>query len=163
MADKTFDWYRIIVELGNFEVEHGRTRFYENSKLHLAIGAGSLGLASYSVAHNEPLVLVLVLLVSAFGMVNAVAWLRQLEASSYWEHQWRRAASELEQSAEFRAAVGAAAVRVWSHEGARTVTTGEVRPGATANFYRGTVWPWMVFYGAIAIYSAARLFRYCAL
>ncbi len=42
MGEKSVDWYNSIVALGNFEVEHGRTRFYETAKLHLAVVGGVL-------------------------------------------------------------------------------------------------------------------------
>ena len=165
MPDKTFDWYRTIVEIGNFEVEHSRTRFYENSKLHVALGAGSLGLASYALSSKMHLILVLPFLVSALGILNGAAWLRLLNASSWWDERWRRAAAELESDSDFRGAVGAAGVRVWSHQEVEQARSArERRPGATARYYQMTVWSWIAFHAilgaSILIYGLAKWCRF---
>ena len=61
MSEKSVDWYNSIVALGNFEVEHGRTRFYETAKLHLAVVGGVLALSAYAVAHSNLVPFVLAL------------------------------------------------------------------------------------------------------
>jgi len=152
MADRTFDWYRTLVELGNFEVEHGRIRFYENSKLHMAFAAGSLGLASYAVSSGAHVVLILAALVSVLALLHGAGWLKQIVASAWWERRWRGTAATLEGTPDFRAAVGAAELRAWSHEEVeRAIKAREWRPGTSTRLYQLSIWSWVVFHGLVTI------------
>jgi len=149
MADdnKLFDWYKTLTELGRFEVEHGRTRFYETAKLHLAVAAGVLLLGSYSITQHEPRVLILVGVIAIFGFLNAVAWVRQLSASSAWEARWYLSAAEVEESEEFRKLVAMSKVKVWSHPDVKARLDPSAKAGgATPSAYRFFVQSLMGFY-----------------
>jgi hypothetical protein len=143
---KLFDWYRMLTDLGRFEVEHGRTRFYETAKLHLAVAAGILALGSYSIAEDEARVLILVGVASVFGFFNAIAWIKQVNAATTWEARWYLSAAEIEDSKEFRALVESK-VKAWSHPDVRArLNPSEKTKGAAPSAYRSFVHSLMVFY-----------------
>ena len=143
---KLFDWYRMLIDLGRFEVEHGRIRFYESAKLHLAVAAGILALGSYSVAQAQPRVLILVGVASIFGLFNAIAWIRQIGAATAWEARWYLSAAEIEASEEFRALVNSR-VRVWSHPDVRSrLDPSEKTKGASPSVYRSFAQSLIAFY-----------------
>ena len=150
LANHTYEWYRTLVEMGDFEVVHGRERFYENSKLHVAFATGSLGLIAYALNSKVYIVLALAFVVSFYGAANARLWLRQVVASSVWETRWRAAAAELERTPEFRSAVGANSVRAWSHENVAEDLAMRTRdPGATTRFYKASVASWAIFHAVV--------------
>jgi len=134
--EKAFDWYISLVELGNFEVEHGRERFYETLKIHIAIVGGILAVASYAVVNEEFIILILGAIVGAFGAVNVGFWRDQIEASSRWESRWRQTVAAIEETPEFRSAVGMPSVKAWSHAEVRPrLSPDEKKSGASPSFY----------------------------
>ena len=155
MGDKTFDWYKSILELGNFEVEHGRIRFFETAKLHLAVVAGILALSAYAVAHSNPVPLLLALILAVFGAVNASAWNRQLASSFSWDARWRLTVSAIEDAEDFRSTVGVSEIKAWSHDEVKPrLSPGQKKAGATAAFYGDFVFSLRVLYIVLAVAAA---------
>lgn len=145
-----FEWYDAIIKLGNFEVEHGRARFYSTAKLHLAILGGVITLVVYASATERAMPLGLGLLGAAFGLLSARSWLRQLEAASTWEARWRVTASAIEDTDEFRSVVGMHGVRAWSHEEVRRrLNPVQKKSGASSAFYWDFAWNLSLLYWAL--------------
>jgi len=155
MADKAperiFEWYRLIVETGNLELQQSTTRFFENAKLHLLILAGIFAAGSYSFSQNR-LFLIVPSGVAVLAALHAFAWQNQVVASSHWEGKWRTAAAEIEATTEFRSAVGVPQIRVWSDEEVmKRLSPGVRRTGSTVRMYLTFVWGLIVTYAVLAL------------
>ncbi len=112
--NKLFEWYKILVDIGKFEVEHSRTRFFDTAKIHLAILAGVLALSSYALANDKDIVLIPAIIACIFGIVYAIAWLTQIAESSKWTRRWYLKAAEIEETAEFKSTVSSNNIKVFS-------------------------------------------------
>lgn len=157
MADENlgpFNWYQTLIDLGKFEVQHARARFYETAKLHLAIAAAILALDSYGIANNQSIILFLAALVSFFGVVNAMSWKKQIKSASIWESRWYVSAAQIEETEEFRKIVKANEVKVWSHEEVKSrINPSAKKVGASPKMYETFVVSITVFYILLAVGS----------
>jgi len=102
---KTFEWYKTVLELGNYEAEFGAKRFHEAVTHHLAIAGSILALAAFAISQDRPVIFALCVLVSLLGTLNACLWRREMEASRRWTIRWRKAAAFIEAEVELRKAV----------------------------------------------------------
>ncbi len=154
--DKVFEWYKTLIELGKFEVQHARQRFFDISKLHIAISGTILALDSYSLARNEPRIFWLATLVSLFGVFNAIAWWKQVEAASVWEARWYSSAATIENSREFRRVVGVDNLQVWSHPDVlEKLKPDAKKTGASPKVYKVFVASLVIFYFVLMIGSVS--------
>lgn len=153
---KAFEWYRALLELGRFEVQHARQRFFDITKLHLAVSGAILALDSFALTKNEASILGLAALVSLFGIVNALAWWRQIESASVWEARWYLSAAALEKSREFRREVGVDNLDVWSHPDVQQKLPPDIKKsGASPRVYKTFVVSLVIFYFALLVGSTS--------
>jgi hypothetical protein len=137
MSDnKLFEWYKMSVDLGRFEVEHSRIRFYENCKLQVAILAGVLALDSFAVLNKIYVIIFLADIICAMGMYISSKWGNQIIASASWESTWYSIASEFETNNKFKKIVGANKLGLFSHPLVKEHLSSDKRiSGATAQYY----------------------------
>ncbi len=84
-----------------------------------------------------------------------MAWKSQLASSVDWDRRWRLTVAEIEETKEFRAAVGVSEVKAWSHEEAR-LGLGQKR--ATPAFYEDFVSSLAVLHIILALAAAFTAF-----
>jgi hypothetical protein len=155
MADKApekiFEWYRLIAETGNLELQQSTLRFFENARLHLLVLGGVLAAASYSFTQNR-LFLIVPSVVAFLAALHALAWRNQVLSSSHWEAKWRTAAAEIEVTSEFRSAVGVPEIKVWSDEEVKSRLSPLVRrTGSNVRMYVAFIRGLIITYAVLAV------------
>lgn len=157
MADETeggdgnvFEFYKTVVELGTSELENHRVRFYQNAKINLAIAA-AIGVIMF-VDIDARYAIFLVSLLIVLGITGCLLWLRQIKEGLSMLSRWRTAAAAIEETPQFRAAVGGIDLRVWSTPEVKS----SIERGAQVEEPSGKhhVWIatfWLVFYALVAV------------
>ena len=134
--NKVFDLYELCVNLGKFEVEHSRIRFYENSKLHILIGGTILALDSFALSKGPDTILLLGVIVAISGFMLANSWKKQINASSFWESKWYSFAAKIEEKDSFKSILNDDQLKIFSSEDIKDKLDFEERKqGSTSKMY----------------------------
>ncbi len=157
-SDKVFDFYRTIVELGTTELRSHRHRFYENAKLNMAIAA-AIGIIMFVDIEARYAVFLISLLI-VLGITGCLLWMRQIKEGIAMLARWRTVAAAIEETPQFRAAIGGLDTRVWSTPEVRS----SIERGAEIEEPSGKhhVWIatfWLVFYALVAVMMYLRFLK----
>lgn len=149
-GNKVFDFYKTVVDLGTTELRSHRERFYQNAKLNMAIAA-AIGIIMFIDIDARYAVFMVSLLI-VLGITGCLLWLRQIKEGVAMLARWRTVAAAIEDTLQFRAAIGGLDMRVWSAPEVKS----SIERGAEIEEPSGKhhVWIatfWLVYYALVAV------------
>ena len=114
MSNSTFEFYKMVCDLGDREDRDYRDTFFLTMKLHFATFAGISALVSFAISGSHFYLSALVALIGTFGYYHVIAWREQDLVHAGWNAHWRGVAAAIEQTQEFRQHVGMSQISLWS-------------------------------------------------